>query len=107
MGWTSLSETKVSKKPALAPKDYKKLKPCVIIMDGASRACRGSGVPLDKIPIFRDPWQENYSNKCGNCKSDKTLCIFADCYSDMVGKSDNYELECKDCKMFTVYSYVD
>lgn len=100
MGWPTLQESHVYDAPQYALEDFRSLPPATVSMVG-------SGVPLPQVPIFTNPWQEKYESVCGACKSTNTTCIFAETYSDLVGKDDEYELFCLDCGKFTRYHYVE
>ena len=100
MAWPTLIDTSVNDSPKLAPSNYKELPKMLM-------SAIGSGVPLREVPIYKDAWHETYTSECGACASTNTKCIYADYYADLVGKDDNYELECLDCGKFTKYHYTD
>ena len=94
----------VSDVPCLAPADYKLLKPVEPgRSDGRGNTLTvGSGVPYRDHPT--SPRSEG-SDACAACQSTETLCIFADVFDDLVGKSCRYELVCRSCGKYSQYKF--
>jgi hypothetical protein len=97
-----------SKVPKLAPSDFKKRKAVEEIESNFEEICIGSGVKLEKHPLFnRAVFFDKNSYCCSNCNSINTLCIYFSFYNDNVSKQASVELECYDCHYFSQFEYRD
>ncbi len=91
-------------KAIAAPGNYKKLKPMERIEESYP-VYAGSGIPIKEIPLYDEYniWIGG-DGICGHCNSKNTLCIYFSYSASNVDKSASFEVECRDCGKFTLYS---
>jgi len=94
----------VHKTPQKAPKNYKTLPPYTGNGNSVNGVWKGSGFSLDDLNIFSGSYREDleYACRCNSCHSRNVFIIYLDHTRDQSGCDIDLEVECLDCKVFTL-----